>query len=119
MVVEFPIILVDSIYRFSNPALDSVNKTVYSIIEDCDHNIWFNCANYGLYKYDGFTFVNYSEESGLKTNYIQGLTTDNLGNPVIISNEGVDKYIVKDSSFEYYGRCIWSCIPGSKFKLSI
>jgi ligand-binding sensor domain-containing protein/serine phosphatase RsbU (regulator of sigma subunit) len=93
----------DSIHRFSNPALDSVNKTVYSIIEDCNHNIWFNCANYGLYKYDGFTFVNYSEENGLKTNYIQGLTTDNLGNPVIISNEGIDKYIVKDSSFEYYG----------------
>jgi len=93
----------DSIYKFANPDLDSIKKTVYSVIEDCNNNIWFNCANNGLYKYNGTEFKNYNEENGLKTNFIIGLTTDNFGNPLIISNEGIDKYIVKDSTFEYYG----------------
>lgn len=93
----------DTIFKFSNPELDSINKTVYTIIEDCNNNLWFNCANNGLFRFNDVTFVNYNEENGLKTNYIQGLTTDNMGNPVIISNEGIDKYIVKDSSFEYFG----------------
>ncbi|MFC2151095.1 two-component regulator propeller domain-containing protein [Bacteroidota bacterium] len=93
----------DSIHKSSNPKLDSVKKTVYAVIEDCNNNIWYNCANHGLYKYDGNTFQNFNEENGLKSNIIQGITTDLMGNPVIISNEGIDKFIIKDSSFEYTG----------------
>lgn len=93
----------DSIHQFSNPKLDSINKTIYSVTEDCNFNLWFNCANYGLYRYDGNKFDNFNEENGLKNNFLQGLTTDIIGNPIIISNEGIDKYIVKDSTFEYHG----------------
>ncbi len=93
----------DSILSFSNPKLDSIKKTVYSVIEDRNSNIWFNCADDGLYQYDGNQFYHYHEGNGLRTNFIQGLSVDLMGNPVIISNEGVDKYIIKDSIFEYYG----------------
>lgn len=92
----------DSIYSFANTKLDSIKKTVYSVIEDCNRNIWFNCANHGLYFFDGVSFKHYNEENGLKSNFIQGLTTDVLGNPLIVSNEGIDKFVVKDSSFEYH-----------------
>lgn len=92
----------DSIYTFSNPDLDSVQKTVYSIVEDCKNNIWYNCANRGLYCYDGKTFKEYNESNGLKSNFVQGLTTDKMGNPVIISNEGIEIFVVKDSVFEYF-----------------
>jgi len=93
----------DSIYSFSNPKLDSIQKTVYAVIEDCNGDIWFNCSNHGLYRYNGSTFFNYNEENGLKSNFIQGLTTDLMGNPVIISNEGIDIFNSKDSTFEYHG----------------
>jgi serine phosphatase RsbU (regulator of sigma subunit) len=53
--------------------------------------------------YDGETLYNYNEENGLKSNLIQGLSTDANGNPVIISNEGVDKIITKNNLFEYHG----------------
>ena len=96
----------DSIHQFSNPKLDSINKTVYSVIEDCNLNLWFNCSDHGLYRYDGNKFDNFNEENGLKNNFLQGLTTDIMGNPVIISNEGIDKYIVKDSTFEYNGEAV-------------
>jgi ligand-binding sensor domain-containing protein/serine phosphatase RsbU (regulator of sigma subunit) len=93
----------DSIYSFTNPKLDSIKKTVYAVIEDCNNDIWYNCSNHGLYRYDGATFYNYNEENGLKSNFTQGLTTDLLGNPVIISDEGFDKFNTKDSTFEYHG----------------
>ncbi|HAF30415.1 MAG TPA: hypothetical protein DCG75_15340 [Bacteroidales bacterium] len=93
----------DSIYSFSNPELDSIKKTVYSVIEDSNNHIWFNCANNGLYRYDGKSFINYNEENGLKSNFIQSLTTDALGNPVFISNEGIDIFNIKDSTFQYHG----------------
>ncbi|PLX12095.1 MAG: hypothetical protein C0597_14045 [Marinilabiliales bacterium] len=76
---------------------------MYSVIEDCNFNLWFNCANNGLFRYNGKEFINFNEENGLKNNFVQGLTTDLMGNPIIISNEGIDKYITKDSTFEYQG----------------
>jgi len=94
----------DSIYSFGNPKLDSIKKTVYTVIEDGKNNIWFNCSNHGLYWYNGTVFYNYNEDNGLKSNFIQSLTTDLMGNPIIISNEGIDKFNVKDSIFEYHGQ---------------
>ena len=96
----------DVVHQFSNTELDSVNKTVYSVIEDCNNDIWFNCANHGLYRYNGQSFYNFNEENGLKYNFIQGLTIDLMGNPVIISNEGIDRHITKDSTFEYNGEAV-------------
>ncbi|NOQ27718.1 MAG: SpoIIE family protein phosphatase [Bacteroidales bacterium] len=93
----------DSIYAFANTDLDSIQKTVYSVIEDCNKDLWFNCANHGLYRFDGNSYYNYNEENGLRSNSIQGLTTDFMGNPIIISNEGIDRYATKDSSFEHQG----------------
>jgi ligand-binding sensor domain-containing protein/serine phosphatase RsbU (regulator of sigma subunit) len=92
----------ESIHSFSNPKLDSIKKTVYSVIEDCNGDIWYNCSNHGLYRYNGTSFTNYNEENGLKSNFIQGLTIDLMGNPVIISNEGIDIFNTKDSTFEYH-----------------
>jgi len=96
-------ILNDSIHTFLKSEQDTILKTVYSVIEDGNNNIWLNCSNCGLFMYDGETLYNYNEENGLKSNLIQGLTTDALGNPVIISNEGIDKFITKNKLFEYHG----------------
>ena len=96
-------ILNDSIYKFPNSEQDTLQKTTYSVIEDNNNNIWFSCSSHGLYRYDGKTLYNYNEENGLKTNLIQGLTTDLNGNPVIISNEGIDKFVTRSNLFEYHG----------------
>jgi len=93
----------NQIHQFENPKLDSIKKTVYTVIEDGNNNLWFNCANDGLYHYKKDTFIHYQEDNGLKSNFVQGITTDFKGNPIIISNEGIDKYILKDETFEYHG----------------
>jgi len=97
-------ILNDSIHSFFNTEQDTISpQTVYSVIEDNNNNIWFNCSDFGLYMYDGKELYNINEENGLKSNLVLGLTTDVMGNPVIISNEGFDKYITKSNLFEYHG----------------
>jgi ligand-binding sensor domain-containing protein len=37
------------------------NNNIWSAVEDKDGNIWFGARNYDLFKYDGNSFINFSE----------------------------------------------------------
>ncbi|MCG8410511.1 MAG: hypothetical protein MI739_04405, partial [Bacteroidales bacterium] len=95
----------DSIYLFQTK-LDSVFKTVYSVIEDNKGNLWFNSPNNGLFWYNGNNFFNYNAENALRTNSVLSISTDQSMNPVIVSNEGVEIFDTHDSILKYYGESV-------------
>lgn len=93
----------DSINSFSNSIFSSENKIVYQVIGDKAGNLWFNSPGKGLIKYNGKDFFTYNVENGLKTNSIQSIVPDGHRNILIISNQGVDKLNIQDSSLKYHG----------------
>ncbi len=65
--------------------LEEVN-TIYSpdritgIAEDKEGNLWFGTDGFGICKYDGKTFTNFTMENGLCDNTIHELMVDSKGN---------------------------------------
>lgn len=77
---------------FSNPD-GFVNKTVYAINEDKNGNLWFG-TDQGVYKYDGKTFVNYTQKDGLSHVDItrKGILVDKSGMIWVGTHGGVFQY---------------------------
>jgi two-component sensor histidine kinase/ligand-binding sensor domain-containing protein len=74
------------------PANHEIRTDVRSMIEDNMGNIWFGTFKYGLFKFDGKVFTNYSKKQGIG-NSIFSLLQDDNGNIWIGSNyKGVIKY---------------------------
>ena len=60
---------------------DFITKsTAWSITEDRAGNMWFSTNGYGVYKYDGQSFTQYSEEDGLTDNSVDVIIEDRNGN---------------------------------------
>ncbi|HAN00016.1 MAG TPA: hypothetical protein DCQ26_15555 [Marinilabiliales bacterium] len=93
----------DSIHSLNHPLLDSIGKKIYSIAEDSLHQIWLNAADQGLIKYDGTRFELLTESEGLKSNSTQSMAVSNMGELVIVSNLGIQKYNPVDGLFESFG----------------
>ncbi len=93
----------DTLTTFTDSVFSSENKIVYKVTEDKEENLWFNSPGNGLIQYNGKDFFAYNVENGLKTNSIQSIVPDGHGNILIISNQGVEKLNVKDSSIKYHG----------------
>lgn len=65
---------------------------VKDIMEDDKGNIWFASQNQGLFRYDGKTINNITEEEGLGNNYAGGLAQDPEGNLWFTMKDGICRY---------------------------
>jgi ligand-binding sensor domain-containing protein len=65
---------------------------VTSGLLDKSGDLWFGTSNEGVYRYDGKTFVNYTEENGLPTNDITSIEEDGVGNLWFGTKKGLCKY---------------------------
>jgi ligand-binding sensor domain-containing protein len=54
----------------------------YNFCEDSQGNIWFSAEGYGVYRYDGTNFTQFTTDDGLTTNVVQSIlkiTKDKFG----------------------------------------
>lgn len=58
---------------------------VWSMMEDRKGNIWFAIDGYGVCKYDGKSFVNFTKEDGLCSNNVTSIREDKAGHIWIAS----------------------------------
>lgn len=67
----------------------SKGEETYNFCEDNLGNIWFSAENYGVYKYDGSKFTQFTKENGLATNTIQTIYQDNKNQIWFSTWEGI------------------------------
>lgn len=65
---------------------------VTSGILDKGGNLWFGTSNEGVYRYDGKSFVHFTEQDGLSNNYVNCIVADRDGNIWLGTKKGLSKY---------------------------
>ena len=62
------------------PGYVATANWVTQIIEDRQGNIWFARSGYGVCKYDGKSFTQFTQKDGLASNCVQAMSEDKQGN---------------------------------------
>ena len=65
---------------------------VTSGILDKAQNLWFGTSNEGVYRYDGKSFVHFTEQDGLSSNYVNCIVADRDGSIWVGTKNGLSKY---------------------------
>lgn len=88
---------------------------IWDIFEDAKGNFWFATDGGGVTKYDGRTFLHFTEEQGLGSNYVRQIIQDKKGNLWFATISGITMY--DGTSFTNYGKesglkqtSVWSII---------
>ncbi len=92
---------------FSNNPKDSTtisSNRIISITEDNNHNLFIGTYGGGLNKfnYNNKTFTALREKDGLPNDVIYGILVDEENNLWLSTNNGLSKYIQKESQFQNY-----------------
>ena len=69
---------------------------VHCGLQDKAGNLWFGTTGNGLYRFDGKSFVNFTEKDGINNNYVSAILEDKAGNIWLGTNGGLCKYDGKD-----------------------
>lgn len=72
----------------SDPSSDIVSAA----LKDKKGNIWFAASGRGVYRYDGKSFVNFTQKDGLSSNDVSCIYEDNTGKLWFGTNVGVCHY---------------------------
>ncbi|MEJ1238760.1 two-component regulator propeller domain-containing protein [Chryseolinea sp. T2] len=79
------------------------SKVVYGFAEDRNHTIWANLQGEGLFSFNGRTFEPMKTETPLREKNINCVSSDKLGNLVIMHDLGIDIYDARRKKVRYYG----------------
>ena len=71
------------------------SKVVYGFAEDGNHRIWVNAQVDGLYRLDGDTFQPFGKDAMLRDNNVNGFSTDQFGNLIVMHDLGIDMVDIK------------------------
>ncbi|MCB0640904.1 MAG: hypothetical protein KDC44_04660, partial [Phaeodactylibacter sp.] len=70
--------------------VSELSPNTMTIFQDSKNNYWF--GSHGLIHYDGQSLRQYTTDDGLYSNRIRGIQEDHLGNLLIDTGEGVNKF---------------------------
>lgn len=73
-------------------------KTIYSIDEDLNGNIWISVASNGIFCLHKDKWIHYGMENSLRSNNIPNLVTDIYGHLILLTEKGIDLLLPKSSN---------------------
>ena len=79
------------------------SKVVYGFAEDKNRALWANVQGEGLFRFSGKAFEPMKTETPLRERNINCVSSDKLGNLVIMHDLGIDIYDAKRGKVRYYG----------------
>ncbi len=75
-----------------SPSFESVTDIIMSGLKDKNGNLWFATAKRGLYRYNGKSFVHFTQKDGLSNNEVSCIYEDKAGILWFGTGEGVCYY---------------------------
>lgn len=86
-----------SIIRIGQPKIIKTQGTgpganVRCGLQDKDGNLWFGTTGEGVYRYDGKSFINFTVNDGLSSNFVWSMFEDNTGNIWFGTADGACRY---------------------------
>lgn len=72
--------------------VEGLGKNIGCMIQDKENNYWFASNGGGLYRYDGKTLMNITEEDGLISNFVLKIEEDLQGDLWISTRDGVCRF---------------------------
>jgi len=79
------------------------SKVVYGFAEDKNHVIWVNAQGEGLFRFSKDKFEPMDTETPLREKNVNCVSSDRLGNLVIMHDLGIDIYDAARKKVRYYG----------------
>jgi len=79
------------------------SKVVYGFAEDKNHTLWANDQGEGLFKFNKDRFEPIDTETPLREKNLNCVSTDKLGNLVVMHDLGIDIYDAARRKVRYYG----------------
>ncbi|MBK0404079.1 hypothetical protein I5M27_13875 [Adhaeribacter sp. BT258] len=73
-------------------AQNAGHGNVHCGLQDKAGNLWFGTTNEGVYRYNGKSFVNFTQKDGLNSNNIAAILEDKAGNIWLGTNAGLCKF---------------------------
>ena len=80
------------------------STVVYGFAEDSKNNIWVNVQGNGIYQITGNTFSAPQKQFKLRDNNVNCLSSDNLGNIVVMHDLGIDVLDFANGRVRSYGQ---------------
>ncbi len=68
------------------------NNNVRGMLQDKTGNLWFGTYGWGVSRYDGKSFTNFTEKEGLSNNFVWSILEDKTGNLWFGTKGGVCRY---------------------------
>ncbi|MEW5675630.1 two-component regulator propeller domain-containing protein [Flavobacterium enshiense] len=65
---------------FKTNTVTKIDRNIRSIFQDKKGNYWFGTNGAGVYRYDGTTLLQFTENDGLSNNQVQSIQEDKFGN---------------------------------------
>lgn len=88
-------------FKVYNEIITLNNNSIWSIVEDLQHNIWFAIYGKGIVKYDGKNFTYYDNKSGLSNTRVRKMYFSKKHQCLIIGTEN-GLFVYANSKFQSF-----------------
>ncbi|SMC42343.1 ligand-binding sensor domain-containing protein [Moheibacter sediminis] len=77
---------------FSTKVVNKLSENILCMLQDKNGHYWFGTNGDGIYKYDGVSLIQLTEQDGLGSNHVSAIQEDAAGNLWFSTSQGLCKF---------------------------